>query len=57
LFFEPENVANLTEKVKFLNSNRDKLIEFGNNGRNYVNDFFNRDKLAKSFFNELQKLA
>ena len=57
LFFEPENGDDLTEKIKFLNSNRDKLIEFGNNGRNYVNDFFNRDKLAESFYNELKQLT
>lgn len=57
LFFEPENATDLAEKAMYLNENRDKLIELGANGRSYVNGNFNRDKLAKSFFNELQKIG
>lgn len=56
LFFEPENAEDLVRKIIDYNNNRDKLIEYGNNGRNYVNDFFNRDKLAKSFYKKLQQL-
>lgn len=57
LFFEPENSDDLAEKAIYLNSNRTKLVELGNNGRDYVNEFFNRDKLAKSFHKELQKIT
>jgi len=56
LFFEPESDKDLAEKVLFLNNNREKLKEFGENGRKYVNENFNRDKLAKSFLNELEKI-
>ncbi|PJB15262.1 MAG: glycosyltransferase WbuB [Flavobacteriales bacterium CG_4_9_14_3_um_filter_32_8] len=57
LFFEPENDEDLAEKTIYLNNNREKIIEFGENGRNYVNEFFNRNNIADSFFKELQKLS
>ncbi len=56
LFFEPENENDLVEKILYLNNNQEKLREFGENGRKYVNKNFNRDKLAKSFFDELKEL-
>jgi glycosyltransferase involved in cell wall biosynthesis len=56
LFFEPENSDDLAEKAIYFNKNRADLVNLGDNGRDYVNKFFNRDKLAKSFHKELQKL-
>lgn len=56
LYFEPENEEELVERIKYLNNNRSDLIEFGENGRNYVQEFFNRNKIAKEFTNELMSL-
>lgn len=56
LYFEPENMEELVERIKHLNNNRSDLIEFGENGRNYVQEYFNRNKIAKEFTNELMSL-
>lgn len=57
LFFEPENDDELAKKAIFLNNNREELMIYGENGRNYVSEFFDRNKLANSFFNKLQQLS
>ncbi len=56
LYFEPENEKELVNKINQLNNNRNELIVFGENGRNYVQEFFNRNKIAKEFTNELMSL-
>lgn len=56
LYFEPENEKELVNKINQLNNNRNELILFGENGRNYVQEFFNRNKIAKEFTNELMSL-
>ncbi len=56
LYFEPENEEELVNKINQLNNNRNELILFGENGRNYVQEFFNRNKIAKEFTNELMSL-
>ena len=56
LYFEPENEEELVNKINQLNNNRNELILFGENGRNYVQEFFNRNKIAKEFTNELVSL-
>lgn len=56
LFFEPENDKELAEKIIYLNAHRDKLLSFGENGRNYVEKHFNRNKIAHDFYDILLKL-
>lgn len=56
LYFEPENEEELVDRINQLNNNRSELIVFGENGRNYVQEFFNRNKIAKEFTNELMSL-
>lgn len=56
LFFKPENVDDLAEKAVYFNQNRGEMNKLGENGRRYVDEFFNRDKLARSFYKELQKI-
>ncbi len=53
LFFEPENCEVLVEKVKFLVANREAIKQMGKNGRTYVMENFNRNKIAKDFHHVL----
>lgn len=55
-FFEPENVDDLVDKVRLMLDNRSLLSEMGKNGRNYVNEHFNRNKIAEDFIEVLKKL-
>ena len=56
LFFEPENESDLAEKAIYLNANREKIDEFGMNGRKYVEEYFNRNTIGKEFYTELKKI-
>lgn len=51
--FEPENSDELAEKVLYYYNNPDAVNEAAENGRNYVLQKFNRDKLAGDFRNYL----
>lgn len=53
LFFEPENLDDLTNKIEELVNNRDKLSEYGENGRKYVSEVFNRNKIAQELLTVL----
>jgi len=53
IFVEPENVAELSKAVIELADNPNKRKTLGENGRKYVIENFNRDKIAKSFFDSL----
>ena len=55
LFFEPENEVDLANKVKFLVENKTEISRLGKNGRVYVNEFFNRNKIAEEFHDLLLK--
>lgn len=55
LYVEPENEKILVEKILFLYQNRKIAREMGANGRGYVLNVFNRDDIAKSFYNLLYK--
>lgn len=55
LFFEPENEADLVEKVNYLLENRDEIKRLGANGRKYVMEHFNRNKIANDFHEVLLK--
>ncbi len=54
LFFEPENVADLVEKIRFFAENPASIREKGANGRKYVMEHFNRNKIAADFFDLLK---
>jgi len=56
LFFEPENVSDLVTKIEDLSSNPARILEMGKNGRRYVNEHFNRNKIAADFVEQLKKL-
>ena len=53
LFFEPENLDDLTNKIEELVNNRDKLSEYGENGRKYVSEVFNRNRIAQELLTVL----
>jgi glycosyltransferase involved in cell wall biosynthesis len=56
VYFEPENIDDLVEKVVYLYQNPGKCFELGENAREYVNTKFNREQIASSFFIELENL-
>jgi glycosyltransferase involved in cell wall biosynthesis len=56
LFFTPEDATELSEKVRYLNSNRIELSTLGENGKQFVSLNFNREKIAKQFFNRISEL-
>jgi len=56
LFFMPENSFELSEKIVFLYSNRKELHILGENGKKYVSNNFNREKIAKNYFKVLSEL-
>lgn len=55
LFFEPENHDDLSKKIHFLLENRSEIKQMGENGRKYVMENFNRNKIANSFQEQLLK--
>lgn len=54
LAFEPENELDLAAKMLEFVGNRDEIILKGKNGRTYVSEHFNRNKIAADFIKELQ---
>ena len=56
LFFIPENATDLTDKILMLKNNRALAEELGSNGCKYVNQFFNREKIASDFHDVLSGL-
>ena len=56
LFFEPENEDDLVIQIKKIINDPKSIKEFGESGRSFVNEFFNRDKIAKDFFKELESV-
>jgi glycosyltransferase involved in cell wall biosynthesis len=57
LFFEPENVEDLVEKILILISNEASVKEMGARGQKFVTKFFSRDKIADDFWEKLQSLS
>lgn len=55
-YFIPENDESLVFSILKMTSNRPLMRTFGTNGRNYVNEKFNRNKIAERFNIELQKV-
>ena len=56
LYYEPENVNELVNKIHEISSNRQLANQLGINGRNYVHQYFNRNEIADKFYNEIMKL-
>lgn len=56
LFFTPEDADELAEKVLYLNANRNEISILGDNGKKFVSINFNREKIAKLFFEKLESL-
>ncbi|MBL7893356.1 MAG: glycosyltransferase family 4 protein [Bacteroidia bacterium] len=54
LAFEPENDIDLSEKILELYNNRQKVIEFGENGFRYVEQQFTRARIAGDLFELLK---
>lgn len=56
IYFEPENVNELVKAILEISSDSTKAKQLGTNGRNYVNQNFNRDTIAEKFYNQLVQL-
>jgi glycosyltransferase involved in cell wall biosynthesis len=56
LFYEPENANALADAITTLYNDRKLAIELGNSGRDYINTYFRRDKIAETFWQQLQHL-
>lgn len=55
LAYEPENYIDLADKITDAYNNPDKLIELGNNGYDYVKQYFSRDIIAHEFWEFLNE--
>ena len=55
-FFEPENVKDLVDKIVKLEQNPEELKRKGQKGRAYVNEYFNRNNIATSFYEKLKNV-
>lgn len=53
LYFEPENSKDLAEKVSQLYLDNSLVLQMGENGRKYVNQWFNRNNIANSLYDKL----
>lgn len=56
LFFEPENEAMLIEKILEITTHKNLALQYGKNGRLFVNEFFNRENIALQFYKQLTNL-
>lgn len=56
LYFEPENVDALAMMVEKLINDKELGLKLGKKGREFAFEYFNRDRIAKAFYEELQKL-
>ncbi len=54
--FEPEDVQDLVSQIKLIEADPQKLMEFGKNGRSYVQEKFNRNNIAKELHEKLMSL-
>ncbi len=56
LFFEPENEADLIQNILEITTHKNLALEYGKNGRRFVNEFFNRENITLNFYNKLKEL-
>jgi len=54
LFFEPENYEDLARQILSLIEHPKERLDMGENARNYVSLYFDRDKIAKDFLAQLR---
>ncbi|MGI8952902.1 MAG: glycosyltransferase family 4 protein [Chitinophagaceae bacterium] len=57
LFFEPENADDLAKNILQLFNNPDEAKLFGENGKKFVDQNFQREKIAAKFWEELKLLC
>ncbi len=55
VYAEPENIQDITEKVKWCIANRDELPKKGVNGYYYAKEHFDRQKLADQYLELIDK--
>lgn len=55
-YVEPENASKMAKVILYASNHREDLKEMGKNGRKYVINFFNREKIAKSLYEQLAQL-
>lgn len=53
-YYEPENSEDLSRKMLDLAANPEQIRQKGSNGRRYVTEYFNRNKIAADFIETLQ---
>jgi len=53
---EPENEDALIDKVNFLFSSPESMLEMGKKGRSFVRQEFNRDNLAEEYLKRIQEI-
>ncbi len=56
LFAEPENPKDLVAKILYLKEHPEEQKQFGNNGRQFVIDHFNRKELADQYLEILKNI-
>lgn len=56
IYFEPENNESLNKAITQLTEDKTMALQLGKNGRLFVNEFFNREIIAKHFFERLKDL-
>jgi len=56
LFYEPESSNQLVENIKYLIDNPTLSQQMGENGRRFVLEKFNRERIAENIFQELKYL-
>ena len=57
IYVEPENSDDLAKKIIYLKQNTEKVQYFGKNGKNYVQQYFNRNKLADDYLDILKEIC
>jgi glycosyltransferase involved in cell wall biosynthesis len=57
VFVEPENVADMVEMIRKLALPKEELETMGQNGRRFVESYFNRDRLAHEYLEVLRDIA
>jgi glycosyltransferase involved in cell wall biosynthesis len=49
-FFEPENASDLANQIRSIHANRSQVLACGENARKYVDEVFNRNRIAQDFY-------
>lgn len=57
LYFEPENKLELIAAITKISLNKELAIQLGKHGRIFVNEHFNREVIAKEFYDQLKSIA